>query len=149
MRVYVLPYTRLILKGGGFVVHVFQTDLNKVQEDFVHGVWEAHKKPVRICDNIKMPHLLRWHYKHSLINAWGSAELKAALWPGFHDAGDIDVAIQYILESFPWLPSTSPAKYEESSEHTSDDEDHQVAADKGPGHAIVSHRLANIISTSS
>jgi hypothetical protein len=103
-------------------MHVFQSVLNNVREDFVHGGWEAHSKLVRIRDNIDQPHLMRWHYKHSIIDSWGSAELKASLWPDFRNAGKVDVAIQYILEALPWFPSTSPARHEGSSEHTSDDD---------------------------
>lgn len=113
---------QLILKGDRFFIHVFQSNQNNVLEDFVHGVWEAHLKPVRIQDIAEMPSLLRWHYKHSVINAWGSEELKTALLLDFRNACVDDVALQYILESLLWLPSTSPARYEESSEYTSDDD---------------------------
>jgi hypothetical protein len=52
--------------------------------------------------------LLRYHYKHSIIEAWGSYELQRLLVPDFHTADEYELALLYSLgeELLTPLPSS-------------------------------------------
>ena len=58
----------------------------------------------------KQVSLLQYHYKHSIIEAWGSYELQRLLVPDFLTAGEHELALLYSLgEELFTPPPSSPA----------------------------------------
>jgi len=57
--------------------------------------------------------MLRYHYKHSIIEAWGSYELQKLLMPDFPHADEHELALLYSLgeDLFSPLPSSPAVEY--------------------------------------
>ena len=63
------------------MLHVFRSNTSPYEEDFLNSAWTAHKRIVRVPDNALIKELLLWHYRHSVISAWGAPALRARLHP--------------------------------------------------------------------
>jgi hypothetical protein len=66
------------------------------------------KSSVRVPASPKLQSLLEWHYKSSIINCWGSLELRQLIRVGFEEPGDDEVAdVCFGLRT----PSSSPGSF--------------------------------------
>ena len=84
------------------------------EKDFSLSAWQARGKVTTIKFNAEVWCLLRWHYKHSLLNCWGSPELQRRLRPAqtLEEADeDSGVADMYGMGELNTPPSSSARKY--------------------------------------
>jgi hypothetical protein len=67
------------LQNTNGVVHLFRTERSQEECDWVPSAREYEGEPVNIRWNDDVIEIVDHHYKHSLIYAWGSDELKRRL----------------------------------------------------------------------
>jgi hypothetical protein len=93
------------------VVHVFKSDDCNMEEDYTPSAWAAIGRTLRFpLVSAHRKEILLWHYKHSLINGWGSGELQAKLRTFEDGEEDYGVAEMYSLGDHITPPPSSPCK---------------------------------------
>lgn len=101
-------------------VHIFQTEIKDRVTSWTPSVrlYFGAKSSLKLRDYELRVAVMNHHYRHSLILAWGSDELKKRLTPSeFSSADDDELANLYCLEldvapsgCFPTSPSSSATK---------------------------------------
>jgi hypothetical protein len=86
-----LPLRSSNLQGTSGVVHLFRTEQSKEPEDWVPSARAYEGKRAKLQWSRERVAIFDHHYKHSIILAWGSDELKKRL-SDFPEAADEELA---------------------------------------------------------
>ena len=90
------------------IVHIFRSDTFPEEMDWLNSAWTAHGKPVRLPDSRNHVDLVSWHYRHCLINCWGSSTVKPRLYPTTfcENEENLGLAMSYYMESDEYIVSS-------------------------------------------
>ena len=111
------PLKNSNLQGSSGVVHLFRTEQSEEAEDWVPLARQYEGKRAKVRWRPERVAIFDHHYKHSIILAWGSDELKKRL-SDFPETDDDELAFSYNLDSdmkyittLPSSPSSSAVRF--------------------------------------
>ena len=85
---------------------MFKSIASHLKQDFTPSGWDAIGKSLRQIPAASQQEIFQWHYKHTMLNSWGSTELKSKLRTFDFGEGDYGVADMYNLDG-PYTPPPS------------------------------------------
>jgi len=93
-------------------VHIFRSTGSPDERFWLNSAWTAHGKDVRLPPGPHHMELASWHYRHCVINGWGSFALQPRLHPSTFLECEEDYRfadIYHLVEDDDYTLSSPPA----------------------------------------
>ena len=83
---------------GKTFVYVFKSNISQLIQDFTPSSWYAIRKLLKQIPTAQQQEIFQQHYKCTILNSWGSTELKSKLKTFDFGEGDYSIAHMHNLD---------------------------------------------------